>query len=204
MPAAPYLTPAQIRARVPVLADTSKYPDDVLAELVAEFEQVAEDYRGVAFTPRTAVETQTIAPGSTVLILNHPRVRSVASVVVDGTTLSASTYRTTDVGLEFASGLSAGGGYATAAVVTTYDHGFDVPTPTVAPGAMLLRGCRLFVSFEAVADRSAVPRDIIATSADGITSRYSTPNKAEGRPTGYVVLDRQLNGLTDYRHPAVA
>jgi hypothetical protein len=197
--AAPYLTPAQIRDRVPALADPNKYPDVVLSDLVTEFEELAEEYRGVAFTPRTAVETQTIAPGSTVLILNYPRVRSVASLVVDGTTVVSTTYKATEAGwLESSTGLSIAGGFASAEAVVTYDHGFD------SPPMGLLRACREYVRICAIADRSSVPREIIASSADGMTSRYSTPNKEQGRPTGYLEIDRLLNGLPDYRMPAVA
>lgn len=199
MPAAPYLTPAQIRVRVPSLADVSKYPDVALSDLVTEFEELAEEYRGVAFTPRTAVETQTVAPGATVLILNHPRVRSVASLVVDGTTVGATTYKVTEAGwLESSTGLSIAGGYSTAAAVVTYDHGLD------SPRLGLLRACREYVRICAIADRSSVPREVIASSADGMTNRYSTPDKEQGRPTGYLEVDRLLSSLPDYRTPAVA
>jgi hypothetical protein len=206
--ATPYLAPATIRAAVPALADPSKYPDATLAALVAEFEWLAEDYRGVAFTPRTEVETQTICPGATIIILNYPRVRSITSLVVDGVTVSATTYRVAEAGwIESTTGLSIGGGYSTAQAVITYSHGYDVPTstgPPGSPGAPLLRACREYVRICAIADRSSVPREIIASSADGMTSRYSTPNKEQGRPTGYLEIDRLLNQLPDYRQPVFA
>lgn len=197
--ATPYLTPALIRARVPALADTGKYPDVVLTDLVTEFEDLAEEYRGVAFTPRTAVETQTLNPYTTIIVLNYPRVRSVASLVVDGITVGATSYKVTEAGwLESSTGLSIAGGYVTATAVITYDHGFD------APRAGLVRACREYVRICAIADRSSVPREIIATSADGMSSRYSTPNKDQGRPTGYLEIDRLLNSMPDYRTPVVA
>lgn len=205
MPAAPYLTPAQIRAAVPTLADQGKYPDTVLSDLVAEFEQVAEEYRGVAFTPRTAVETQTICSGAGSLTLNWPRVRSITSVVVDGTTIDSSTYRVTEAGvLQSSTGFIGGSAFPEASAVVTYSHGFDVPTSTVAPGSVLLRACREYVRVCAVADRSSVPRDIIATTADGMSTRYGTPDKKAGRPTGYIEIDRLLNTLPDYRIPTFA
>jgi len=205
MPAAPYLTPAQIRAAVSTLADSAKYPDTALSDLVAEFEQVAEEYRGVAFTPRTAVETQTVCPGAASVTLNWPRVRSITSVVVDGTTVSSSTYRVTEAGiLQSSAGFYAGGAFPEASAVVTYDHGYDVPTSTVAPGSVLLRACREYVRVCAVADRSNVPRDIIATTSDGMSTRYSTPDKKAGRPTGYLEVDRLLNTLPDYRIPVFA
>lgn len=205
MPASPYLTAAQIRAAVPTLSDQGKYPDAVLQDLVAEFEQVAEEYRGVAFTPRTAVETQTICSGATSIVLNWPRVRSVASLAVDSTTVSSSTYRVTEAGvLQSSTGFIVGGAFPEAQAVITYDHGYDVPTSTVAPGSVLLRACREYVRSCAVAGASNVPRDIIATSADGLTTRYSTPDKKAGRPTGYIEVDRLLNTLPDYRIPVFA
>jgi hypothetical protein len=206
--ATPYLAPATIRAAVPALADPSKYPDQTLADLVAEFEWLAEDYRGVAFTPRTEVETQTIYPGATAIVLNYPRVRSVASLVVDGVTISSTTYRVTEAGwIESTTGFITGGAYPTAQAVTTYSHGYDVPTstgPPGSPGAPLLRACREYVRICAIADRSSVPREIIASSADGMTSRYSTPNKDQGRPTGYLEIDRLLNQLPNYAMPTFA
>lgn len=203
--ATPYLTPAQLRADVETLANTGKYPDTVLQGLVAEFEQIAEEYRGVAFTPRTAVETQTICSGATSITLNWPRVRSITSVVVDGTTIDASTYRVTEAGiLQSSTGLVIAGAFPEAQAVITYSHGYDVPTTTVAPGSALLRACREYVKACAVADRSNVGREIIRTTGDGVTNRYSTPDKAAGRPTGFLEIDRILNSLPDYRIPVFA
>jgi hypothetical protein len=203
--ATPYLTPTGIRAAVPSLENTGKYSDTQLADYIAEFEQIAEDYRGVAFTPRTAVETQTICSGASAVALNWPKVRSVASVVVDGTTIDSSTYRVTEAGVLMSStGFVAGGAFPEAAAVVTYDHGYDVPTTTTRPGSVLLRACREYVRIVAVADRSSVPRDIIATSADGMSTRYSTPDLKAGRPTGYLEVDRLLNSLPDHRIPVFA
>jgi hypothetical protein len=203
--ATPYLTPATLRSAVSTLADVGRYPDQVLADLVAEFEQIAEVYRGVAFTPRTAVETYTICSGATSITLLWPRVRSVASVVIDGTTASSSTYRATEYGvLQSSVGFIASSLFPHGQAVITYDHGYDAPTSAVMPGSALLRACREYVRICAVADRSNVPRDIISTSADGMSTRYSTPDIGAGRPTGYIEVDRLLNSLPDYRTPAIA
>jgi hypothetical protein len=205
MPVAPYLTPAELRAAGGVLVDPQKYPDALLTALVAEFELVAEDYRGVAFTPRTAVETVAVVPGATLLTLSWPRVRSVASVVVDGVTVSSTLYRITDAdSVQASTGFTAALGYLPAQAVVTYDHGYDIPTATTMPGSVLLRACREYVRICAMADKSTVPREIIGTSADGVTNRYSTPNKAQGRPTGYLEVDRLLNSLPDHRIPVFA
>lgn len=46
----PYLTPAQVRERRPDQLDQAL--DDVIAQQVTAFEELAEAYRGVAFTDR--------------------------------------------------------------------------------------------------------------------------------------------------------
>lgn len=52
MPAAPYLTPAELRERSTHLAGQAGEDDALLERIVAEFEAIAEGYRGVAFTDR--------------------------------------------------------------------------------------------------------------------------------------------------------
>jgi hypothetical protein len=199
------MTAADLRAAVPALENTGRYSDDQLDGYVAEFEGLAESYRGVAFTPRSAVETCTVCSGTSRILLNWPKVRSITSVVVDGNTVEASTYRATEAGvLVSSSGFVAGGAFPEAQAVVSYDHGFDAPTASVMPGSVLLRACREYVRVVALADRSSVPRDIISTSADGLSTRYSTPDWGAGRPTGYIEIDRLLNTLPDYRTPAIA
>lgn len=191
---AAYLTPAQLRDQVPQLDNPGKYPDAVLSALVTEFEEIAEDYRGVAYTPRTATETHTVPLSSSSIMLRHQRVRSITSVVLDGATIDAGSYTYTDHGtIESRVGFLGTGLQAVSTAVIVLSHGYD------APPQRLLRGCREYVRNCAVADRSDVPRDIIATSVDGMTHRYSTPDKSAGRPTGYIEVDRLLNSLPDER-----
>jgi hypothetical protein len=83
--------------------------------------------------------------------------------------------------------------FAVADVVVAYDHGYDQPPPLV------LRACRQYVRSCALADLSGMPRDVIGQSIDGGYTRYSTPDKAAGRPTGYLEVDRLLNSLPDLR-----
>jgi hypothetical protein len=126
--------------------------------------------------------------------LRHVRVRSVASVVLDGTTVDSTSYHVTDAGLlESRIGFVTLGLFPTATAVVTYDHGYD------SPPQRILHACREYVRICAAADRSSAPRDIIATSADGMTTRYSTPDKKAGRPTGYIEIDRLLNAMPDER-----
>ncbi len=69
---------------------------------------------------------------------------------------------------------------------------------------LLVDACRQYVRATALASRSGVPRDVISQNIEGITTRFSTPDKHARRPTGYLDVDRLLNSLPNYRHPAVA
>lgn len=190
----PYMTVDDLREAVPALNDDGKYPDALLAGYITEFEEIAEDYRGVAYIPRTATETLTVPQTGTIIQLRHIRVRAITSVTIDGTLIDASSYSYTDHGtIQSRVGFLGRGLYPQATAVIVYSHGYDSPTQS------LLRGCREYVRIAAVADRSAVPRDIIATSADGMTTRFSTPDKRAGRPTGYLDIDRLLNAQPDER-----
>lgn len=198
--ATPYLLPADLRSVKP-LDDEDAFPDARLAQLVGVYESRAEDYRGVAFTPRTA--TQTVWLGycaRTTLLLSWPKVRSITSVTVDGTLVSPSSYELTDVGAIY----SASGFYGRA-VVVVYEHGFDAPLSLTWVGAAdLLEGCRQYVRSKAVLDRSQVSRDAISIAGpEGGTTSYSTPNAAQGRPTGFLTVDESLNSLPDFRVPGI-
>jgi hypothetical protein len=179
------MTVGTLRTRVPTLAN-SKYEDADLAEYIAEFESMVEDYRGVAFTPREATETVDLpAGGANRVVLDRPMVRSITSVTIDAVAVSSSVYRLADDGaVEVVDGQSP---FSGATFVVVYQHGYD------APSATLLRACREYVRIVAVADRSSVPRDIIATSSDGMSTRYSTPDMEHGRVTGYLEVDRLIN-----------
>lgn len=194
--ATPYLVPDDLRSTEP-LEDTDAFPDARLAQLVAVFEQVAESYRGVAFTPRSATETVWLyRQACSLLSLSWPKVRSITSVTVDGTLIDADTYDLTDRGQVY----SASGFYGTTGTLV-YSHGYDAPGGLTWPGAaLLLEACRQYVRSKAVLDRSKVGRDAISLAGpDGGTTRYSTPDVAAGRPTGYLVVDEYLNALPDHR-----
>jgi hypothetical protein len=187
VPDAPYLTPAQLRASVTAVVDEAKYPDATLADLVAEFEWVAEDYRGVAFTPRTTTETVRYDAAMPVVVLKWAKVRTITTVTADGTAITAGNY-TVDLAngtlAWYAVGGTSSNRFAVADVVVAYDHGYDQPPPLV------LRACRQYVRSCALADLSGMPRDVIGQSIDGGYTRYSTPDKA---------ADRLLNSLPDLR-----
>jgi hypothetical protein len=189
--ATPYMTVATLRSRVSTL-DNSKYDDADLAEYIAEFESMVEDYRGVAFTPREATETVDIpAGGASRVVLDWPMVRSITSVTIDGVSVAPSVFRLADDGaVEVVDGQSP---FSGTSLTVVYQHGYDSPSTT------LLRACREYVRIVAVADRSSVPRDIISTTAEGMSTRYSTPDMDHGRVTGYLEVDRLINLQPSHR-----
>jgi hypothetical protein len=187
-----YLTAAEVRSRVPALANATTYSDAELNRLVAEFEEIAELFRGVSFTPRTATQVVTSPPN--IVLLNRQPVRSITSFTVDG---DAGT--PADVTIDIVTGKISGGGWVGAGSLSvTYTHGLD------APPAIVLRACAEYCRAVAFSDRSGQGRDVIAQSFDGGITRYSTPNMAQGRPTGFLEVDRLLSTVRDYRMTAVA
>lgn len=180
----PYLSPEQVKAR-----GGSAFPDaddGTIADLVAEFEEIAERYRGVAYVPREA--TETFHSCHSALLLSHTFIRSVESLTADGTEIDVATLV-----------IDAPTGYITPAtslqspIVITYEHGLDSPPKTI------LRACAGYVASVLRSERSSQSRDVIAQSFDGGITRYATPNWDEGRPTGWLEWDRLLNSMPDYR-----
>lgn len=193
----PYLTTEEIRARVgngagSLPPDTTE-GNALVADWVTEFEEIAEDYRGVAFTPRTTTLTATVESCTRTLFL-RPLVRSVASLTVAGTLAAPTSYDVyADTGIvEYSVGFTTG-----QSIVVVYEHGM------AAPPMRAKRACLEYVKAIGGADKSSTSRNVIAQSFDGGTTRYSTPDKAAGRPTGFLEVDRLLNSLPDYRTPGI-
>lgn len=124
----------------------------------------------------------------------------------DATVTSATgAFTTADIGLPIrGTGVPAGATIASINSTTSIEistnataNGTNVTLSIVDP--VLARACREYVRASAVATRSNVGRDVIAQSVEGLTTRFSTPDKAAGRPTGYLDVDRLLNSLTDHR-----
>lgn len=200
-----YRTAAQVRAawaNNPAwseVADTTKWPDSTLERYVASFEEIAEDYRGVAYEPRTATDTEFVHFATSTIRLSWPKVRSITSVTVtapavggSAVVLSADQYTVDTLSgiLHYPSGFAGG-----SRVVVVYSHGEDAPSDT------LLEACLEYVRSRAMQGRAGTPRDAISQSVEGLTTRFSTPDKAAGRPTGYLDVDRLLNSLPDFRAP---
>ena len=196
MPAAPYLTVEDAKERIARMGASgalSAYEDSDLEEMISEFEQVVEEYRGVAFTPRDVTEVVSVPRSTSRIRLRWPIVRAITSITIDGDVVEASRYR-----------LTAGPGIVHYSAfrppypaTIVYSHGFDAPTAT------LKRATALYVSLVVASERSGTGRDVLSQAFEGATTRYSTPNKAEGRPTGWLEVDRLLNSLPNYRTPGL-
>lgn len=76
--------------------------------------------------------------------------------------------------------------------------------PHATPPATWVRACTEYVISVLRATASGQSRDVIAQTFDGGMTRYSTPDVAAGRPSGFLEVDRLLNSLPDYRLPGVA
>lgn len=191
----PYLTPAAIRTRIRSLVDSDAYPDDVLSDLVAEFEEIAERYCGELFTTRTKTETFRVRYGygydpypTNDLLgrvqLSWRNVQSVTTVTVDGVAKAL----TTDYVVDLPSGLVTFSPPVSGLVLITYTAGLT------SPPYGILRACRLYVRACALRDVSELGRDVIRQGFEGGgTTQYSTPDWEKGRPTGYMDVDRLLN-----------
>lgn len=183
------LTASDVRAQVgKPLEDAGRFTDELLDALIAEFTEVAEQYRGVAYEPTTiAGETHFVPRPVTRLTLRHALVRLVDTVIVNSTV-------TTAYDVDLRAGILWLPIPEASTVAVTYSHGYDEPPSAV------LRACREYVRSCALTDRSGVPRDVIAQSfGDGSYTRFSTPDMRAGRPTGWLEVDRLLNMLPDYR-----
>lgn len=73
----------------------------------------------------------------------------------------------------------------------------------VPVGEVLRSACTEYVAAVLTSRRSGTSRDVVAQSIDGSWTRYSTPDMAAGRPTGWTEVDRLLNTLADYRLPGI-
>lgn len=191
-----YLTAAQVRSRVPALANSTTYPDSELNNIVQEFTEIVERYRDVAFEPRT-VTGEIITRPNTIQQLGNRPVRTVTAISIDGTAMTAGDLA--KVIIDGPTGMISGGTWAAAKqIAVTYTHGLD------SPPELLLRACAEYVRAIAFSTRSGQSRDVIAQSVDGSFTRYSTPDWDSKRPTGYLEVDRLLNSLPSYHTPGVA
>ena len=190
-----YLTAQQVRdrARSNDLSDTNQFSDAEIDRLIAEFEEIAEDYCEVSFISRTETRTVELSGASHVIL--QPKITAITTFTVEGT--ASTVYVLEDTSL-LAAGILPFDTTITGTLVVAYTYGYAT-TP-----AVVARACVQYVRACALRDDSGMGRDVIAQAFDGGTTRYSTPDKNAGRPTGYIEVDRLLNQAPSYRTPGVA
>lgn len=191
--AVPYLTAQQVRDAVTGLEDETKYPDATLQRFISRYEDMAERYRGVAFTPRTETRTFTAASGP--ILSPHPRVSAVSAVAYDeGTAPDPADVLITDGFI-----LSIRPGWPVGRRVTlTYTHGYPEPP------AAVIDGCIEFVRAEARQQKDSQPRNVTGVRDDLGWSYESTADWDAGRPTKWLVVNEALNSVPDERIPGMA
>lgn len=189
----PYMVPADFRSGP--LSNTTAYPDEMIEQYVAEFEDLAERYRGVAYVPRERTVTFKRACGS--VVLPDMKVSEITAL-----TISDAEVDPDDV--DIVKGCILDLGYRSGDVVVTYTYGFE------AIPAAVLGACRDFVVGMIRYDTSPIAQAgrafEQAVNGDGAGSApvvYITPNKVD-QPTRIARVNERLNSLDDYRVQAVA
>lgn len=201
----PYMTPAIVKAKFPSLGAANS--DQAITDQIAEFEETVEDYVGWAFVERTVtdeahqIDFGTLKQSTTnnwwpgFVSLDHRKVTSITSVTIDGNTIDPSLYDIDVLGkfLLFAPQItSAIQGPQLGRVLVTYTHGLTADIPR----RLIRAGC-LYVLATLNSDASGTPREVLSQAFEGGTTRYSTPSKADKRPTGYLEVDRLINSCLD-------
>lgn len=177
---APLLSAAEVKALEPRLVNEQ---DAKINRLVAVFEGIVADYRGVSYRPRR--NTYTGTPRDGWLELPHVEVTEIVELVDEDDNEVTHLRLDSQRGRIRVRSLGP--------LSCTYTHGLAEPSDLVA-GA-----CAEFVMRRIVADNSGTSRDVLSQNFDGGTTRYSTPDPANGRPTGFLQIDADLNLERDRR-----
>ncbi len=188
------LTAAEIRARVsrgsPVLSE-SEFDDDWVEETRDLFMDALTAYKGVAYEPTTTVEKIRVSSYSNQLVLRWPKVTSVTSVVVNGTTIDSTAYEADESGVLYYFGGSFSPRYR---ATVTYVHGYATTPPAA------LQACALFVERVAAGDRSAATRDVSSQGYDGGgVTVYIRANADKGNLTAFADVNDLVAALPSYR-----
>lgn len=189
-----YPTVAEIRARVKKLASTDDFPTAWLQDLIDEFQEKAERYRGVSFVSTTATAEKHTLSGQRVVRLEWPVITSITSATVTDSAGTVTTLTVADIVIDHGAPLVDLGATYTGVLSITYVHGLATTPPSI------VRACREYVRASALRDFSGVGRDVETQGFEGGgTTRYVVENWAEGRPTAYLEVNSLLNGVRDYR-----
>lgn len=193
-PDTPYITAAEARAAVTGLADEAAFPDATLNRFVSRFEQLAESYRGVAFTPRYTTD-EILAGGRGPLLLTRPRATEVTAIAYD----TGTAPEVEDVTIRGGFALHLESCWPAGRWVTvTYLNGYP------SPPAAVIDACIEFVRAEALQQKGSQPRNTVGVRDDMGWSYESTADPSKGRPTKWLVVNDALNSVPDERVPGIA
>jgi len=186
------VTRGALRAE-PGMTDLTRFPDQLLDEVIDEWSEHVEDLCNVRFTPGYDIEHHR-GTGLGFLLLEHNAPRVIRAVWIDGELVAGTRY-TLDPSAGF---LELEGTFPRGAAVEVHlESGLDRPPPKLS--RELKKVCRS----EVFSRGAQAPSNAISeTSPDGgVSIRYSTPDPAAGRWTGYLTLDPLI---TELRRPAMA
>lgn len=193
----PYIDVDDLRARMPAVADKTKYPDDMLEGYISQFESLAERYRGAPFVERERNYTRTASCDDTLrVVLPDLFISEITACTIDGEDIDLDTLTLASYGIIQVPLLG------DLAVTYTCRPAID-PIP---PG--LVTACCFYVRFSALYERSSIGQDgrdpSTVANADGGFTRFVTADWNAGRPTRFPVVNDFLNEIPDFRVPAVA
>lgn len=185
-----YVSVPQIRAQSG-LSDAVKFPTSLLTLVRDTLADIIDDYCRSPFVQRYERE-EFYGDNSDRIYLAHTPVQSLLSVTVDGSSVSTAGFDVAEDGevvyIDSTFPVSADGSRN---VSIAYVYGNEgVPADLSIEAA---RWCRERVLKSVVTS----PSQVISETQDGRTLRFSTPNPAQGRPTGSIDLDAILVRLAN-------
>lgn len=191
----PLLTPDDLR-EIEILNNPDRFSDELLAELVAEFEGIVERYRGIALVSRTDIVK---VPGTwgCKLLVPYMEVTAAADVSIDG----GDELDPEDITVWSNGILERTAGWSGTQVTLSVTHGYvDANRP-----AGCKRACREFVRAKAKESAGEGPRNVsgYTDSDSGYSYRVLTAAWDQGRPTGLSSMDDFVNSLPDLRIPGI-
>lgn len=156
----------------PKFTNTSAFPTEKLIERRTEVEDECEVICEQSFVPRFAREVLS-GNGSSAIVLGHPLVRSIRSVTVAGSVMSAPAFGPDTAGvLRY----GATGGYwplGVSNVIIEYEHGHDRPPTAIVRGAKLRMKSLLLATQSPLMDRA---ERVMTVDQSGGTVVYGSPS----------------------------
>lgn len=193
----PYVAVATLRA-LPNLADTARFTDAELTAATTWFETVFEDYTGVAWEPRAATDERHQVRRSDVIILRHPRPRSVTALRTYTNAATPVAYTAAELAdLIFAdTGELRRAGSGTrmftsehGVVAVDYTHGYDAPPADVVEAAKTAIRAHLLDEYQANRQFS------VATEAGIVRTSTPGPDRPFGIPEVDAVANRRNHSI---------